>query len=132
MHIHRKDNKPLSITFIQAVSIQFISDRLLFPPTFIFHYIEKDHLGYIDIEADRVQFEQCKFNSNGNRDIDANDLAVEVVLHVRTKSPRITYISRPGVIHAVHRRRIKTTLATDIKNEQDNRTYRHGLDLGCV
>lgn len=125
MHIHREDNKPLSITFIQAVSIKFIPDRLLFPPTIIFHYIEKDHLWYIDIEADRVQFEQCKFNSNGNRDIDANDIAAKMVLHVRTKSTCVTYISSPGVIHAVHRRRIQTTLATDIKNEQDHRTDRH-------
>lgn len=56
MYIHRESNKQIGIAFIQAVSIKFIPDRLLFSPTIICWYIEESNIRDIDIEADSVQF----------------------------------------------------------------------------
>ena len=54
MYIHIKDNKSISVTFVQAVSIEFVPNRLFFPPAIIRSVIETDHLGDIDREADCV------------------------------------------------------------------------------
>lgn len=54
VHIHIKDYKSLSVTFVQAVSIKFVPNRLLFPPAIIRFVIETDYLWDIDREADCV------------------------------------------------------------------------------
>lgn len=117
MYLYIEIHQSVGAAPVQTVPVEFVPNRLLLPPSPLSIYPTQSDFSHIDREANRFEFKQHQFNSDGDIDTDANDFAIEMVLHVRPEPACRINIGGPVVVHALHRGHFQTARAHDLTSQ---------------
>ncbi len=123
MHLRLKVNQSVGASPVQIEPFLVISDRLLFPFAIFPLKPAEDNLGNPNLKTTNLHIQQPEPDGNGNLNANANDPAPEMVLHVRPQPAPLTALSRPVILHALHRGYKQILPLSHIETEQNYRAY---------